>query len=477
MGYSFFEAALDPPKRSEVPTVLRIHAFGFLVFVLTFAASDSSAQDRCLEGASTLGDRRALAQIQLDTETACPCASFDGGPGAKRSHYRRCAREVVETALDAAALRSPCKRTAVREIRGAVCGSDRIACGGFRENRKNAIQCRTRSESRCVDRGQETRNRCSLDRCSDVVSWTAGTCVDARAFGPLAASARTVTMTKPSAVTPAEDRVLDVVVWYPGIPDGSPVSPGVGAPRDLAMDLSGAPYPILMFSHGSCGVPTQSTFMTPLLASHGFIVIAPPHPGNTLFDFPSCGTPAAQVASAIERPKDIRFALDTMLAANGDGASPFFGSMDPDRIAMSGHSFGGFTTYLVVPQDVRYRAAMPLAAAVPPGGALHIPSLTILGQIDSVVSNAAIRAAYEASTGEKYRIEIENTGHYAFSDACFPSPDCAPPDTLTQSEAHDLVLRWALPFLKVFLTGDESFRPFLVAPPPGSGVAWAAETP
>ena len=50
-----------------------------------------------------------------------------------------------------------------------------------------------------------------------------------------------------------------------------------------------------------------------------------------------------------------------------------------------------------------------------------------------------------------------------------PSPDCAPPATLTQDEAHAVVRRWALPFLKVYLAGDEGFRSFLLDPaPPGA---------
>jgi len=61
-----------------------------------------------------------------------------------------------------------------------------------------------------------------------------------------------------------------------------------------------------------------------------------------------------------------------------------------------------------------------------------------------------------------------NAGHFAFSDSCFPSPDCNPPTTLTPDEAHDAVRRWVLPFLEVYLAGDTSFSPFL-APATGPG--------
>jgi hypothetical protein len=106
--------------------------------------------------------------------------------------------------------------------------------------------------------------------------------------------------------------------------------------------------------------------------------------------------------------------------------------------------------------------------------ALAVPSLTMLGQIDSVVNNDAIRTAYAAAQSPKYLVEIASTGHYAFSGACFPSADCNPPVTLDQTEAHEVVQRWVLPFLKTHLAGDASFAPFLAAEaPPGVVVSRA----
>jgi predicted dienelactone hydrolase len=228
-----------------------------------------------------------------------------------------------------------------------------------------------------------------------------------------------------------------------------------------------------MFSHGSCGIPTQSTFLLPQLAAHGFVIAAPPHPGNTLLDFPACGTPQAQVASAQERPQDILFVLNALLAANDAQLSPFFGAIDANRLGMSGHSFGGFTTYLVTAIEPRFKVAIPMAPFVGPAAPLTIPSLTMLGQIDSAVDDNAIRAAYASGAAPKYLVEIKNAGHYVFSDHCFPSSDCNPPATLTQDEAHDAVRRWVLPFLEVYLAGDASFSPFL-APITGPGFVFEA---
>jgi predicted dienelactone hydrolase len=238
----------------------------------------------------------------------------------------------------------------------------------------------------------------------------------------------------------------------------------VRAVLDAPLDPSGGPYPIVMFSHGSCGYSRQSLFLTPFLASHGFIVVAPPHPGNTVFEFPNCGTPQAQIASAQERPQDIIHVLDEMLALNADGASPFFGAIDPTRIAMMGHSFGGLTTYLVSAIDPRIQVAVPLAPAVLSATPLPIPSLTVIGEVDSVVNNTATRALQAAGVAPRYLGEIQHAGHYAFSDLCFPGPDCSAPATLTQPESHYLVRRLVLPYLALTLAGDDTFRPFLQEP-------------
>lgn len=429
----------------------------------------AAAQDKCLTGASTLTDQRALVSLRAATETACPCASFTGAPGATAGAYQKCARTALTNAVKAGDLRQECKKTATSINKGAVCGSTKVACGRFTPKAKTPLSCRVKKASSCKDAKSFAENACTAQtHCADVVDWTASTCVDVRANGTFDAGVRVVRYTKSSVVAPSQSRVLDTVIWYPAAAGSGPVDPTYNAVLNAPLDSSAAPYPLLMFSHGSCGFPTQSTFLLPSLASHGFIVAAPPHPGNTLQDFPNCGTPQAQVASAQERPQDILFVLNALLAATDDQLSLFFGAIDANRLGMSGHSFGGFTTYLTTAIEPRFKVAMPMAPFVVPTSALTIPSLTMLGQIDSVVDDAAIRTAYTNSAAPKHLVEIANAGHYAFSDQCFPSSDCDPPTTLTQDEAHDAVRRWVLPFLKVYLAGDTSFSPFL-APITGPG--------
>jgi predicted dienelactone hydrolase len=436
---------------------------------LALSWSPARATDKCLTGASTLADQRALVTLRTATETACPCANFTGAPGLTASAYQKCARTVLNNAVTAGDLRKECKQTATKINKGAVCGTTKVACGRFAPKAKTPLSCRVKKASSCKDAKKYEENACSAEtHCADVVDWTASTCVDVRSNGPFAAGVRVVRFTKPSVVNPSQSRGLDTVVWYPAAAGAGPIDPTYNAALDVPLDGSGSPYPLLMFSHGSCGFPAQSTFLMPSLASHGFIVAAPPHPGNTIQEYPACGTPQAEVMSAVERPQDILFVLNGLLAATLDHSSPFFGAIDANRLGMSGHSFGGFTTYVTAALEPRFKAALPMAPFVGNAAPLTIPSLTMYAELDSFVGGDAIRTVYAGGSAPKYLVQILNAGHFAFSDGCFPSPDCNPPTTLTQDEAHDAVRRWVLPFLEVYLAGDASFSPFL-APITGPG--------
>jgi predicted dienelactone hydrolase len=468
---------------------LSICALGALAVL---AEPDRASGSTCRSGSETLADERALVSFRAALEEACPCDDYDGSPGRDVSAYRDCADVVLNDALAEDAIRPDCERPARAVYEGAVCGSDGVPC--VRSLGSASASCRIEPEERCKSRrgllrlprvgatvggrarrivsrlgSSSSRQACpSSSSCADVSEWGAGTCIDVRADGPYGRGVHFVTLTKPSAVDESQQREIRVAIWYPAPAGAGPVDEQRRAVVDAPLDLQGGPYPLVLFSHGSCGYAEQSLFLTPYLASHGFVVVAPDHTGNTIFDFPDCGSGPVQASSFIERPEDIRFALDYVLAANADSDSFLHRAIDPSRLGMSGHSFGGLTTYLVEAADPRIGVAVPLAAAVPGEPELQVPSLTVLGEIDSVVDNDRIREAYARARSPKYLVGIGDAGHYAFSDGCFTGPDCDAPRTRSQAEANELVRRWVLPFLKVYLTGDESFAPFLVTSPPGT---------
>jgi predicted dienelactone hydrolase len=444
-------------------------AFGSIAFVL-LAVGAASAADTCLQDPFALGDQRALAALRAATEAACPCAA-----ATSRGAYQRCARGAVDDAIGTGALRPACRTAARRIARGAACGSTQVPCGRVRQTDLR-YDCSLSRATSCAGGTKVVRTACAAEtHCADVVDWTAGTCHDVRALGPFAPGYRQVQYVKDSVLNPGTPRVLDTSIWYPAAPGSGPIDPATGGVTGAPVDPSAGPYPIVLFSHGSCGYPLQSKFLTPLLASYGFVVVAPPHPGNTLEEFPNCRTADAQLASFFERPADMTFTLDQIVAAAGDPGSFLAGVVDVDRVAMTGHSFGGLTTYRVQAADPRIDVAVAMApAALGQSPKFTVPSLTILGNIDTVVNNDLSRAAYAASSPPKMLVEIEHAGHFAFSDFCFASSDCNPPVTLSSAEAHDAALRFVLPFLMRHLANDTSWLP-LLEPPAQPGFLYTAE--
>lgn len=285
--------------------------------------------------------------------------------------------------------------------------------------------------------------------------------------GPYGAGSVEIVFTKNSATPPNGPRPLRTVVYYPT--DQVSQNPGgeVIANAPLASEVGA--LPLIMFSHGSCGIPVQSPFLNGLFASYGFIVAAPPHPGNQLTD-PMCGSPTNQVDSFVNRPIDISFVIDQMLALSEDDASMFFGHVDPARIGMTGHSFGGLTTFRVAALDDRIIAALPLApAAIAIDGDLTylaanpIPIMIQGANLDTTTPFPANQQVpFDKLVAPRYLLKIFlNTGHLGFSNACIPNLQAGCPE-------HRIITRFALPFMLANVAGDHQFDAFLetAATPP-----------
>ena len=310
--------------------------------------------------------------------------------------------------------------------------------------------------------------------------------LDPTARGPYGVGSTRVVFTRRSSTSDTE-RVLDAVIWYP-IAVGAT---GSGAFADGERDApiaQGGPFPLLVFSHRACGLPEASSFLTAHLATYGFVVAAPPHPGNTLTDG-LCSSPSSPeiLDSFLNRPDDISFAIDRMLDLGGSAGGFFGGKMDPLRVGVLGHSFGGQTTLRVAAADARVRGVLVLG----PGGStlvlgaaakIQAPTMIQGGALDSLAPfESNQQAVFDVLPSLAYLVRLENTGHFAFSNLCprgtepgFPGvsfPECEP-GTLTQDDAHALVRRFAVPFLELVVAGDERWAPLLYPPlaPAGSTV-------
>lgn len=334
-------------------------------------------------------------------------------------------------------------------------------------------------------------------------------------------------------------RTLPVEVWYPaapaaeaevasytlevlGIEVATAPSPS-GAVRDAPADLTDGPYPVVIFSHGNGGVRIQSFYLTEHLASHGFVVAAPDHVGNTLeteFDT-SLALPGLEVAKL--RPQDVSRTLDAVLAAS-EGAGVLAGSADPDRVGVAGHSFGGYTALRIAgatldtaaldatcrtgtglfcdgwtedfempasQRDDRFLAALPMAPAssVLAGGFddVAVPVMIEHGDADRTTPlETEGTPAFEALPPPAWLVVVADAGHYNFSDMCRLAEvvegtfkqitedavdDGCGPDNIAWPEAEAISEAYAAAFFHTEVAGRAGYEAWLDAEPDLAGVA------
>jgi predicted dienelactone hydrolase len=150
-------------------------------------------------------------------------------------------------------------------------------------------------------------------------------------------------------------------------------------------------------------------------AAAGYAVAAP------VFPLSNDGTPGAfgNGHDVVNQPGDVSFVLDELLARSADGESDLAGRFDPDRLAASGLSAGGFTTYEVAvnegARDPRLRAAVVMSGAFDPDstfvGAEGVPVLVLHGDTDPLITVAEAKAAYDALEAPRYFVVLLGGGH------------------------------------------------------------------
>lgn len=199
------------------------------------------------------------------------------------------------------------------------------------------------------------------------------------------------------------------------------------AVRDAQIREADGPYPLILFSHGAYGVRFQNVFYTQVLASHGYVVASPDHQDNTLYDILITGYDAnVVVQSAFQRPPDVMELLNQMLSLNESKGGFYEGTMDEDRIGITGHSFGGFTSLLCPFDEPRFKASVamtPSTYALPVMGydlsQFPIPGMIMSGKMDRTLdTDVEMEPAYQMMQAPKYYFELQTAGHYSYTDIC-----------------------------------------------------------
>ncbi|MGK7958352.1 MAG: alpha/beta hydrolase [Crocosphaera sp.] len=273
--------------------------------------------------------------------------------------------------------------------------------------------------------------------------------------------------------------------------------------------------PVIVFSHGLASRPEDFEEDVQQLASYGYVVALPQHPGSDFNQLQEMlqgfSREIVKVDEYVDRPLDVSYVIDELERRN---RGEFGGRLDLDNVGVMGHSFGGYTALalagakldfntleeicgrnlwgpnlslllqcraLELPRkdynfrDERITSAFvinPVTSAV--FGAQGLSQITIPVLLAAGSSDPATPAAIEQlqafvwiNTDDKYFALVEGQAHVNFSklDAQMTAVlDSLPDLTLPNQKVIDTYGNaFLVAFAEVYVANNEAFRPYLTS--------------
>jgi dienelactone hydrolase len=278
------------------------------------------------------------------------------------------------------------------------------------------------------------------------------------------------------------NRPIPVYVWYPVDPGTiTPSTPEATYPLDPLYSMvpnstssdweahgmdrayqgpvssSTGPFPLLMFSPGWGAPAFMHTSVGTRLASHGFVVAVLYHYGDQWWPWEP---PFDHIALAMmNRPRDLSFAMTDLLQKNATASHLLYRTIAPEHVAAAGWSLGGYAAmtlaggdddvcdyvetdpygYLDPPPppeacvassvDPRVKAIVPLDGSnqmlkFDELARVRVPAMGMGEEWNMLALNLPEMASWQArqhaafSSHPAYRVDVYNTNHQSFSDAC-----------------------------------------------------------
>ena len=246
--------------------------------------------------------------------------------------------------------------------------------------------------------------------------------------GPPADMAAKVAEVTAAAEAGGAGRFKAEMLTDPGLPTHT-----IYRPRDLAAATARGKLPIIVWGNGACvNIGNRFRYFLTEVASHGYLVIAigpiAPHAVEWKVSLTPDNAPPPTERPPASYAAQLGDAIDWALVENARKASPYFGRLDKDAIAVMGQSCGGLQA-ISAAADKRVKTLMVLNSGTFPDGSkplagtgdaikaslrrIHLPVAWISGD-DSDIAFTNANADFDAfATGPALRAWHAGTGHSA----------------------------------------------------------------
>jgi len=204
---------------------------------------------------------------------------------------------------------------------------------------------------------------------------------------------------------------VEVVVWTPS-------------------KVHAARLAIVIFSHALYMCPTQSRYLTSVIADAGYLVVAPRHTDSScnFFSWPSFSrmslkpSPLWSDNDFRDRADDVRAVVDAI------SSEPRYRAIaDTERLALVGHSLGGYTVLGLggAWPSWRLRGVKAIVALTPYSlpfersdglARISAPIMYQTGTLDPIFTMPLERFGYARTPKPKFLVEFTAASHMAWTD-------------------------------------------------------------
>jgi len=324
------------------------------------------------------------------------------------------------------------------------------------------------------------------------------------------------------------------VVSLPGVVDETAIAPinrsgtdllkGRIYPVDLYLPVTGqttAPnsVPVVVISHGLGSDRTSFAYLAQHLASHGFAVLVPEHPGSNRSQVESLlagiASEVAEPTEFVNRPLDVTYLLNYL--EQQARTNPAYQTLNLKQVGVLGQSFGGYTALALAGAPINFKeldrncrdlentfnvslvlqcqaqrlevssplktefrdpriaaaiALNPITSAILGQDSISkitVPTLILAGSADTVAPALfeQIQPFTWLMTSEKYLVQLIPGTHFSVigegeigSDAVALPPEVIGPNPQT---AQRYTKALSLAFFQTYIANQPTYRPYLSA--------------